>query len=164
MMITTRHGAPLPSKVEFINFGKWFGKTWFIDTTHGHFIVEADTFADAIDELIDSDYGSLFHTEPCPACRPIRRTHIKNRRAPAFKYAGCTPELFTDIDNSVNDCSCDFAGNDGIPVDATGVRGWMCVVYIESKAEADALQWYDEPASSKDAVDAMRGTRVIYTY
>lgn len=59
----TFHGRK-HENIPVINPGDWFGKTWLIAINYGHdsllLIAEADTMANAIDELADSkEHGHL---------------------------------------------------------------------------------------------------------
>ena len=53
--------------VPVVNPGDWFGKSWLIVIGEGpgcnFYVVEADSPSDAIDEFIDSEYGSVVHIE-----------------------------------------------------------------------------------------------------
>lgn len=47
--------------IPVINPGGWFGRAWLLfDDSHGYYVVEADTLGDAIDELVESEYGEHF--------------------------------------------------------------------------------------------------------
>jgi len=94
-------GNPAPTEIlaTFVNPGGWFKQRWLVGVGCGisclFYIVEAGSEGDAIDELVDSDWGHILKTdEQCEGC------------------------LSQDDDS----CVCSFAGNFGERVDLDDVR------------------------------------------
>lgn len=90
---------------EYVNEGDWFGKCWLIEIGVGYFslfyVVEADAPSDAIDALVDSEFGHILKTdELCAAC---------------------------EVDDHDN-CQCTYAGNFGERVNLDNVYIKRCEV------------------------------------
>jgi hypothetical protein len=103
------HGTGVKHDVlcTFVNPGEWFKKRWLVGVGAGFdclfYIVEADHEGDAIDALVDSEWGHIVKTDDtCQICEDMETRDIYQR--------------------SYDNCSCDFAGNYGERVDLDDIR------------------------------------------